>query len=53
MAAVQGGEGWQCPRCAQRWDAERLAAVGRYAAWVASHKVNRSLLAALPGEPSM
>jgi hypothetical protein len=36
-AAIEGGEGWQCPRCAQRWDAERLAAVARYATWVADH----------------
>jgi hypothetical protein len=36
MTAVKAGALWTCTRCAQRWDADRLAAVAGYAAWVAS-----------------
>jgi len=32
------GEGWQCRRCGQRWDARRLATVGAYGAWASSHE---------------
>ena len=32
------GEGWQCARCRQDWDASRLATVAAYAAWVAEHE---------------
>jgi hypothetical protein len=33
-AAVVAGEDWRCSRCGQQWDAERLAAVAAYAAWM-------------------
>lgn len=36
--ALQIGEGWQCVRCKQLWDARRLATVAAYAAWVAQHE---------------
>jgi hypothetical protein len=36
--ALQTGEGWQCVRCTQQWDAPRLATVAAYAAWVAEHE---------------
>jgi hypothetical protein len=36
MTAVMAGALWTCTRCAQRWDADKLAAVAGYAAWVAS-----------------
>ena len=35
MTAVVAGAAWQCARCAQRWDVDRLAAVANYADWVA------------------
>jgi transcription elongation factor Elf1 len=31
------GEGWQCVRCGQRWDAQRLATVAAYTAWASAH----------------
>ena len=31
------GEGWQCHRCGQAWDARRLATVAAYAAWAVEH----------------
>jgi hypothetical protein len=34
QVALDAGEDWQCARCGQRWDAERLATVAAYAAWV-------------------
>lgn len=36
-AAVQGGADWQCARCAQRWDAARLATAAAYAVWLSGH----------------
>jgi predicted Zn finger-like uncharacterized protein len=33
--AIEAGGDWRCVRCGQHWDAERLAAVAAYAAWVA------------------
>jgi hypothetical protein len=33
-AAVVAGEDWRCSRCGQQWDADRLAAVAAYAAWM-------------------
>ena len=36
--ALQTGEGWQCVRCRQLWDARRLATVAAYAAWVAQRE---------------
>jgi hypothetical protein len=33
--AIDAGGDWQCARCGQHWDATRLAAVARYATWVA------------------
>lgn len=35
--ALAAGGSWVCARCGQRWHAQRLLAVSRYAAWVASH----------------
>ena len=31
------GASWDCARCGQRWDAQRLAAVAAYAVWQAEH----------------
>jgi predicted Zn finger-like uncharacterized protein len=36
--ALATGAWWRCPRCGQRWDARRLAAVAAYAASVAREK---------------
>jgi hypothetical protein len=33
-AAVSGGADWRCVRCGQRWDANRLATVAAYDAWL-------------------
>lgn len=33
QSAIEAGGDWRCDRCGQRWDALRLAAVTRYAAW--------------------
>jgi hypothetical protein len=34
-SVLTGGGDWTCAACNQRWDAERLAAVARYAEFVA------------------
>lgn len=36
MSAVVAGAAWRCPRCAQRWDIDRLTTVAAYDAWVAA-----------------
>jgi predicted Zn finger-like uncharacterized protein len=42
---IEAGGSWRCVRCGQHWDAERLAAVARYAAWVADRdRVGRGTL---------
>ena len=35
QSARDTGGAWQCVRCGQHWNAERLAAVAGYAVWVA------------------
>jgi ribosomal protein L37AE/L43A len=37
QSARDTGGAWQCVRCGQHWNAERLAAVAGYAVWVAEH----------------
>lgn len=36
--ALEAGGSWRCARCGQHWDAERLATVAVYAAWVVEHE---------------
>jgi hypothetical protein len=36
MTILVGGAAWQCGRCMQRWDIDRLTAVANYAAWAAA-----------------
>jgi hypothetical protein len=35
LDALEAGASWQCVRCGQRWNAERLARVAAYETWVA------------------
>lgn len=49
QAAVDAGADWQCTRCAQHWDAPRLAAVAAYAAWEVEH--DRKAAATQPALP--
>ena len=46
--ALQTGEGWQCVRCRQLWDARRLGTVAAYAAWVAQRRALSGSVAAQP-----
>jgi len=34
QSALEAGGDWRCIRCGQHWDAERLATVAAYAAWI-------------------
>lgn len=43
MSAVIAGASWRCAQCAQRWSADRLAAVANYAAWVAARTASTSV----------
>jgi hypothetical protein len=43
MSAVLAGASWRCTQCAQRWSADRLAAVANYAAWVAARAASASV----------
>jgi predicted Zn finger-like uncharacterized protein len=38
QSAIQAGGDWRCVRCAQHWDAERLATVAAYAEWAADRE---------------
>jgi transcription elongation factor Elf1 len=46
--ALEAGGTWRCVRCGQRWDADRLAAVAAYSAWV----VERDTVSHGRGNPS-
>jgi hypothetical protein len=35
--AIDAGGSWRCVRCAQHWDAGRLATVAAYAEWKIDH----------------
>jgi len=37
QSALEAGGTWRCVRCAQHWDAARLAAVAAYTAWSVEH----------------
>ncbi len=41
-SALDAGGNWRCVRCGQYWDADRLASVAWYAAWVVER--NRAIV---------
>jgi hypothetical protein len=45
-SALAAGADWICATCDQRWDADRLAAVARYAEFVADRASRSGLSAA-------
>lgn len=44
---LAAGAGWKCVRCGERWDAQRLATVTAYKAWVAERETAATAAAAL------